>query len=126
MPVSVRCTCESTNPGATRAPRRSMISMEESAIEDAACSDPTQATVSPSTTMAVASGSAAEYTEPLRYRTTFRSDGAGTVGRSVIGEGSWMGDAANAAYTGNCIFSGVLPLVASEDGGVGHNTASDQ
>jgi hypothetical protein len=40
--------------------------MELSAMEVAACSDPTHATVPPSTTIAVAKGSAAVYTDPFR------------------------------------------------------------
>lgn len=55
--MAVVWTCASVKAGVTRAPSRSVTSSTPVAKESAAPSEPIQATVSPSTTIAVAKGS---------------------------------------------------------------------
>ena len=64
-PASVACTCASTNPGTTSAPSRSITRSGVPATATA-CSPPIQEIVAPSIASAVASGSAAVCTRPLR------------------------------------------------------------
>ncbi len=63
-PVVVVCTCASTKAGASQASSSSTV--ESALIASAAPSLPTQAMVAPSTSSAVANGSAGECTRPRR------------------------------------------------------------
>lgn len=67
-PVAVVCTWASVKAGVTSAPSRCTVSSTPSAKESAAPSEPIQAMLPPSTTIAVAKGSAGLWTSPPRSR----------------------------------------------------------